>query len=67
MLSLVDPNKWRPLIMSFQQFYGLGEQVYTSPLSSTAEELYLSPDVERAKSFTKAGTTNEPNKYWHPN
>lgn len=49
----VDPDKWRPLIMSFQQFYGLGEQVHTSKLSSIAEHLYLSPDVERAKKFTK--------------
>ena len=50
----VDPDKWRPLIMSFQQFYGLGEQVHISKLSSIAEHLYLSPDVERAKKFTKA-------------
>lgn len=50
----IDPNKWRPMIMSFQQFYGLVEQVHTSTLSSIAEELYRSPDVERAKNFTKA-------------
>ncbi|PSL43941.1 flavin reductase (DIM6/NTAB) family NADH-FMN oxidoreductase RutF [Chitinophaga niastensis] len=49
----VDPNKWRPLIMSFQQFYGLGEQVHVSTLSSISEDLYRSPDVERAKNFTK--------------
>lgn len=45
----VDPDKWRPLIMSFQQFYGLGEQVHTSTLSSISEDLYRSPDIERAK------------------
>ena len=45
----VDPDKWRPLIMSFQQFYGLGQQVYPSTLSSVSEDLYRSPDVERAK------------------
>lgn len=49
----VDPNKWRPLIMSFQQFYGLGEQVHVSTLSSIPEDLYRSPDVDRAKSFIK--------------
>lgn len=49
----VDPNKWRPLIMSFQQFYGLGEQVHVSTLSSISEDLYRSPDVDRAKNFTK--------------
>ena len=25
----IDPDKWRPLIMSFQQFYGLGKQAVT--------------------------------------
>lgn len=49
----VDPNKWKPLIMSFQQFYGLGEQAHTSALSSISEDLYRSPDVERAKSSAK--------------
>ena len=50
----VDPNKWRPLIMSFQQFYGLGEQVHNSTLSSISEDLYRSPDVDRAKTSVKA-------------
>lgn len=50
----VDPNKWKPLIMNFQQFYGLGEQVHVSTLSSISEDLYRSPDVERAKIFAKA-------------
>ena len=49
----VDPNKWKPLIMSFQQFYGLGEQVHVSKLSTIPEDLYRSPDVERAKKTTK--------------
>ena len=29
----VDPDKWRPLIMSFLEFYGLGERVYPSRLA----------------------------------
>jgi hypothetical protein len=29
----VDPDKWRPLIMSFCRFYGLGERVWDSTLS----------------------------------
>jgi flavin reductase (DIM6/NTAB) family NADH-FMN oxidoreductase RutF len=44
----VDPDKWRPLIMSFQQFYGLSEQVYPSTLATIPERLYRSPDVDRA-------------------
>jgi flavin reductase (DIM6/NTAB) family NADH-FMN oxidoreductase RutF len=46
----IDPDKWRPLIMSFQQFYGLAaEQVHPSLLGEIPEELYRSPDVDRAK------------------
>jgi flavin reductase (DIM6/NTAB) family NADH-FMN oxidoreductase RutF len=36
----VDPDKWRPLIMSFQQFYGLGKQVHESALAQIPEHLY---------------------------
>ena len=46
----IDPDKWRPLIMSFQQFYGLGPQVHPSRLAEISEELYRTPDFERAQS-----------------
>lgn len=47
----IDPAKWRPLIMSFQKFYGLASgEVHGSRLGEIAERLYLSPDVERARS-----------------
>jgi len=36
----VDPDKWRPLMMSFQKFYGLTEQVHESTLSRIPESLY---------------------------
>lgn len=36
----VDPDKWHPLIMSFQQFYGLGQQIYPSTLARIPEQLY---------------------------
>jgi flavin reductase (DIM6/NTAB) family NADH-FMN oxidoreductase RutF len=36
----IDPDKWRPLIMSFCQFYGLGEKVWTSTLAEIPEALY---------------------------
>lgn len=48
----VDPDKWRPLIMSFQQFYGLGEQIHHSTLAEISEHLYNSPDRERAMAIT---------------
>ncbi|MBI4694950.1 MAG: flavin reductase family protein [Gammaproteobacteria bacterium] len=46
----IDPDKWRPLIMSFQKFYGLAPgQVHGSRLGEIPEATYLSPDVERAR------------------
>ena len=36
----IDPDRWRPLIMSFQQFYGLGERVQPSTLAEIPEESY---------------------------
>lgn len=46
----VDPDKWRPLIMSFQQFYGLeGSQVHDSALAKIPEHVYRGPDVDRAR------------------
>jgi len=44
----VDPDKWKPLIMSFQQFYSLGEKVHTSTLAEIPEHLYNTPDREKA-------------------
>jgi flavin reductase (DIM6/NTAB) family NADH-FMN oxidoreductase RutF len=46
----VDPDKWRPLIMSFQKFYGLEPaQAHGSTLASIPEALYRSPDIDRAR------------------
>jgi flavin reductase (DIM6/NTAB) family NADH-FMN oxidoreductase RutF len=45
----IDPDKWRPLILSFQEFYGLGPKVHSSRLGTVPEALYRSPDIERAR------------------
>ncbi|HTY68788.1 MAG TPA: flavin reductase family protein [Alphaproteobacteria bacterium] len=46
----IDPDKWRPLIMSFQEFYGLApHKLQPSILGQIPERLYRSPDVERAR------------------
>ncbi|GII63375.1 flavin reductase [Sphaerisporangium krabiense] len=45
----VDPDAWRPLIMSFQKLYGLGPQVHPSRLATIPERLYRGPDIERAR------------------
>ncbi|MGZ3752916.1 MAG: flavin reductase family protein [Mucilaginibacter sp.] len=47
----VDPDKWRPLMMSFQQFYGLGPQVHGSTLAQIPEQLYRSADIENARNL----------------
>ena len=36
----IDPNKWRPLIMSFRHFYGLTGNIHPSALAAGAEERY---------------------------
>jgi flavin reductase (DIM6/NTAB) family NADH-FMN oxidoreductase RutF len=37
----IDPDKWRPLIMSFQQFYGLGrDRLHHSTLGEIPESAY---------------------------
>ncbi|MFC0597656.1 flavin reductase family protein [Streptomyces palmae] len=45
----VDPDAWRPLIMSFQKFYGLGPQAHPSRLAGIPEQWYRGPDIERAR------------------
>lgn len=41
----IDPDKWRPLIMSFQQFYGLGDRLTPSRLATINEDCYRNTDV----------------------
>lgn len=36
----IDPDKWHPLIMSFQQFYGLGARLQHSTLAEIPETAY---------------------------
>jgi flavin reductase (DIM6/NTAB) family NADH-FMN oxidoreductase RutF len=45
----IDPDRWRPLILSFQEFYGLGPKAHPSRLGTIPEALYRSPDVDRAR------------------
>lgn len=45
----VYPDKWRPLIMSFQEFYGLGEKIHSSRLAAIPESEYRTPDHDRAR------------------
>ena len=36
----IDPERWRPLIMSFQHFFGLGDRVHRSTLAAIPEAAY---------------------------
>ncbi len=36
----IDPDKWKPLIMSFRQFYSVGERIHASRLGKGPEEAY---------------------------
>ncbi|MBC3920572.1 flavin reductase family protein [Undibacterium sp. CY18W] len=46
----VDPDKWQPLIMSFQKFYGLdNQQLHPSTLAGIPEKAYRSPDIDKAR------------------
>lgn len=36
----IDPRKWQPLLMSFRQLFGMGEQVQPSRLGQGPEEMY---------------------------
>lgn len=47
----VNPDKWKPLIMSFQKFYSTGDQVFPSRLAEIPEILYHSPDMDRSRSI----------------
>lgn len=47
----IDSGKWRPLIMSFQRFYGLGPELHESTLATVPERSYRTPDIDRARAF----------------
>lgn len=47
----IDPNKWKPLIMSFQKFYGTGQELHHSILAKIPEAMYHSPDIARARNL----------------
>jgi flavin reductase (DIM6/NTAB) family NADH-FMN oxidoreductase RutF len=42
----IDPEKWRPLIMSFCRFFGLGQELHPSRLATIPESSYRPARVE---------------------
>lgn len=49
----IDPERWRPLIMSFCQFFGLGPMVHPSRLAEIPEEMYRPPSQRRRPGLTE--------------
>lgn len=52
--SRIDPDAWRPLIMSFQELYGLGGRLRESRLASIPEDWYRGPDIARSRGAVPA-------------
>ena len=44
----IDPDRWKPMIMSFCRYYGLGSELAVSKLAQIPEEQYRTPDIDRA-------------------
>lgn len=44
----IDPDLWKPIIMSFSHYYGLGPELVVSRLAQIPEEQYRTPDIDRA-------------------
>lgn len=53
----IDPEKWRPLIMSFCQFFGLGGMVHPSRLAEIPESAYR-PKKPAAAELLAAGSAS---------
>ncbi|WP_225848032.1 flavin reductase family protein [Streptomyces sp. HPF1205] len=53
----VDPDAWRPLIMSFQELYGLGGRLRESTLATIPEDMYRGPDIARSRTAATAPAT----------
>lgn len=47
-VNRIDPDRWKPIIMSFCRYYGLGSELAVSKLARIPEEQYRSPDIDRA-------------------
>jgi flavin reductase (DIM6/NTAB) family NADH-FMN oxidoreductase RutF len=58
----IDPDKWRPLIMSFQEFYGLGEKLHSSKLGTIPERLYRTKDIEESIDYQAVRHSRAPNQ-----
>jgi hypothetical protein len=57
----IDPLKWRPLIMNFRQFFGLGDTLHHSRLGEFPESHYR-PSAQGTAVSPTGATENEPTR-----
>jgi hypothetical protein len=50
----IDPDRWRPLIMSFQHFYGLTPRLQESTLATIPESAYRPKPVPVVEELVNA-------------
>ncbi len=48
----IDPGRWRPVIMGFQELYGLWPRLHESTLARVPESMYRSLDIDRTRVAT---------------
>ncbi len=58
----IDPDKWRPLIMSFREFYGLGARVHHSRLAGFPEDKFRPPAQPYGTNLEQSHQLAEPLK-----
>ncbi len=49
----IDPEKWRPLIMSFCRFFGMGEEVHPSRLAESSFMTYVNGGTTTPAAITR--------------
>jgi flavin reductase (DIM6/NTAB) family NADH-FMN oxidoreductase RutF len=58
----IDPDAWRPLIMSFQRFYGLGDEIHESTLARIPEDMYRAPRPDLTARTRELRSVNDAKK-----
>lgn len=48
----IDPDRWKPLIMSFRKFYGVGDGVHASKLARGPEDAYAPWKMKGVRGLT---------------
>lgn len=55
----IDPDKWKPLIMSFREFYSLGGRLHHSRLAEFPEDRFRPPERPYARTVPQLNSSNQ--------